>query len=314
MTDPTHPFGGLMLQLKPVARYVFVDAPWSRQLRRPPVRAIFGGVVGAYFLIFSTVPTDFALLANFRGFHAYAFVLLVILTLVGTVWHAIGDMLADDPSEYTETLEELLVAVGSIISAKISRFQLKAKSITPRQDIFTLITHPVEQTQVILEYAKAFLVRWCGVKFEQFDITVIRIDPYRNRAYYFAMATRNLNRTEPQKLRQKPSAARSCLASGEPLFIADKKDAAQRGDYFLSERDKRHGGTGSLYCVPIVIPINNVKERFLITFTTYGAAICSSDDRQAKESTRLLFDQFAKRIELELTLFAVKAAKAEAKK
>jgi hypothetical protein len=303
-----------MPQLKQFARFVFVDAPWSRLLRWPPARAILGVASGAYFLIYSTVPESLPLLANFPAFYERLFVVLVVLTVVGTMWQAFGDMIVDNRLEYTETLEELLVAVGSIISAKIFRFQSKAQSVTSRQDVFALITHPEEQTQVILDQAKEFLVRRCGVKSDQFDITVIRVDPYKKTAYYFAQATRNLERTEPRKLQRNSSAAKACIDSGEPLFIPDKKTAAERGKYFVSERDKRYGGTGSIYCYPVLIPLKEVYERFLVTFTTYGATICSPGDKQAEESIVLLFNQFAKRIELELTLFALKEAKANAKK
>ena len=214
----------------------------------------------------------------------------------------------DSTSQYIDSLEALLEGVSRIISAKTKRFRSKCSAITAYGDAFELITQPTEQIAIIIDEAHRFFPTRIGADKDQLDITVLH-ETSPGEWDFLATSNHTWTRVSPNSIMEGPSLAKKCLTSGECCFIPDKRLASEQGCYILSDRDRSHGVVGSAYCAPLAFRIGTANYRYLVTFSTYGARICEVGDKETGNNAKHLFDEFVKRIELELLLNSIKTHK-----
>lgn len=96
------------------------------------------------------------------------------------------------------------------------------------------------------------------------------------------------------------------------IFINDKQNAANKGEYVFDNKDHRHNDIGSLICDDISIEDENGKiARIILTVSTYGYKFTNSEDREILDNMstmieEVILQQFEKRIRIELALLYVK--------
>ncbi|WP_417737283.1 hypothetical protein [Rosistilla oblonga] len=242
-------------------------------------------------------------------YHKKIYLTLVGITLATLFFRGLGERLYGAGSEYTRSLEALLISVKKIMVAKGHRFRSQLPLIKKTSNVFDMITHPENQIKVILEEAKHFITEHLGLHEEQFDITIIRCGPYKPEPMFFAWLNQSWKRTLPDKICAATSTARHCLETGEECFFESKKAAEKDGLYHFSDRDIRNKYVGSIFCRPLLVDLPEASDRYLITFATYGVTVCDVNDKEGKKSIQFIFGEFARRIELELTLKSIQSWK-----
>jgi len=298
--------------IKAVCHWLFCQSSLARLIHNNILGVVLPSVAGLYYLTLDVWGEKWPILHDYIDLHSRVYCALIILTLGILFWRAAADMVTGARvDEYTRILEKLLGVLGKIVKQKCDRFQAKLRELKPSTNPFDTITQPEEQIRYILREAQHFFADMVGTQPEAIDISVMRKDPYNDKWHFVATTTTaGKPNTKPQRLMQERSIARKCAESGEELFIADKKEGAKRGEYFLSEKDKRYDHVGSAFCTPFWVVTNPENEAenqaYIVTFVTYGARVCESFDRDSEESAKTLFREFVRRLEIECTLFSLK--------
>jgi hypothetical protein len=203
-----------------------------------------------------------------------------------------------------EILNEFIENVGLIVQAKLDRFRQKLESVKHGSDKFKHITMPLEQVQVIGNAAVRFLRSVYGLKEDDIEITVLRRRDGGDWIYVYQFQDWSHGSTD--WLSDRNSAANQCAAHGEPVFFADKIMAATRGQYVLSDRDKRRG-MGSAYIYPIRFKTAESTTDFVISIVTYRIPFCPDVDATSREITVSFLREICRRFEIELCLDTIKS-------
>jgi hypothetical protein len=102
------------------------------------------------------------------------------------------------------------------------------------------------------------------------------------------------------------SAASAAIKRGLPIFHASKLRAVMEGEYYQSQRDKRHAD-GSVYVYPVIVETKSSKpDRYLVSLVTYKKQLCSEHDQLAVDIMKMLMYDICRRFELELSLMTAK--------
>lgn len=117
-----------------------------------------------------------------------------------------------------------------------------------------------------------------------------------------------------EKLKKNENTAFYKVYTGQSNFIFknDKQKAANEGSYVFDNKDERYHKIGSLICDDISIEDENGKiARIILTVSTYGYKFTDSDDPDILDNMssmieEVIFQQFEKRIRIELALLYIK--------
>ncbi len=302
----------LVTFLKASGHWFFCQSWFAKLVHNNILGVVLPAIVGLYYLTLDVWGDKWLILKDNLELHSRIYCCVLVVTLCVLIWRAVADMVRSARvDEYTRILERLLAVLGKIVKQKCDRFQAKLRELKPTTNPFDTITQPEEQIRYILREAQHFFADMIGTQPEEIDISVMRKDPYKDKWHFVATTTTaGKPNTKPERLMGEKSIARRCSESGEELFIADKREGAANGDYFVSDKDRRHCEIGSAFCTPFWVVANPDNEAenqaFIVTFVTYGVKICEPFDRDAEECAKTLFREFVRRIEIECTLFALK--------
>lgn len=203
----------------------------------------------------------------------------------------------------SNSLQRLLFSVSSIIQLKNHRFRECLREI--RVKPFEQITQPLTQIAVIMNEALSFLLL-SGFKEHQIAITVLKADHLGKTWDYFLHRPINYTPVDASTIMSNTQAAANQAIAQGVVFYPSKKKAASEAKYYYSPRDQSFGNEGSIYCKVVTIDTPDSTERSVITFSSYGVKFCDESDEESIASFQLIFDEFCRRIELELILLAMK--------
>ena len=188
---------------------------------------------------------------------------------------------------------------------KRDRFKEKAPELG--SDVFTNITQPERQINLLLTEFNQLLRTRFNLAENEVCITILRIDQAAEKLTFLFSTLQGRKHTPASTFFKKQSAAKLCLERGEPIFHPDKTKAANKGEYYLSERDKRHNnGTGSIYCFPSVTKTPKKLVNHVISVVTYNKHLVFLGDKEETDSIKEILNDICRRIDLELTLMSIK--------
>lgn len=104
------------------------------------------------------------------------------------------------------------------------------------------------------------------------------------------------------------STAKFCYQTGQSIFIADLRKGVKEGIFHESDRYNRKK-SGSIYCRPVRVEIDNTSYVYIFTMVVYGELLCIPYDRDECKATERIMDEITDRIELELFLHSIKEYK-----
>ncbi|GEM_PF-874082 len=198
-----------------------------------------------------------------------------------------------------------ILAVGRIVSAKISRFKKIAPEIKKNSDKFKKITDPEAQFEIISNEATIFLQDTFSIeKADQINITIVRRRPEGSWTDIHRHH-RQWSKPDLESIGREGSGAYKALKIGEPLMYIDKFEHAKIGEYRLSDRDKRRR-TGSAFFLPVSIDTDIGVFEHVICIITYGVYLCDDETMQSASTTITLLQEICRRFELEICLHTIK--------
>ena len=270
------------------------------------IQVLLPAFAGAYFLTLDVWGSDLWFIKNHTPIHKIIFAWLLVITLLSQIFKAISDgLMSKIQGEYARFLEDFMLLTGRVVEFKLSRFRKIARNIKPNGDAFKAITQPNDQVTYIIDQSLAWIRQSFDLNEEQLSITIIQIRDGGSKAFYAFEEPQGWNRTKAKSIMSSDSAASLCASSGEPIFYADKKRAAKNSKYHMSSRDNERK-IGSIYCYPTVVELPGKTEKFIISITTYGKLLCQPSDDEASGIAQSILRELCRRIELELTLRAVR--------
>jgi hypothetical protein len=297
--------------------------PWHRIRRsltagklrhwvKSPISFILPFLIAAYFITLDVWGDDLDWIKDYKQLHFYAFLVLLIVEFLIRLLSFVSDKFSESESVVRsgETLKEFVKTISKVVLAKRQRFRTSLDRIGKKNSSpFEILTQPEHQIREVFNQAGDFLTR-IGVKYEQLDATVIRQNPESKNWDYLCWGNDNLKRQSADIILNQVSTAKRAVETGSRQFFPSKRTANEKSCYSYDEFDKRTDNVGSIFCQPVHIPMpDHVNESFVVSFSTYGVEICDTLDKESIEATEFLFAEFAKRIELELLLYSIKAYK-----
>lgn len=264
-----------------------------------------GLAVIAYFGIldfFSNLPW----VANNYVLHFRAFLGIVIAQWLIAILRTVGEKIREkNPVVSNKCLPMLSRSVAMIISAKTQRFRDSMSKLGSQGSPFDVITRPDEQIEIILKEAGRYFVELLGIDEDRFDVTILCPQGVCDGWTFRFFLRKNFGGRGGQK----PDTLRTALTAhttGNEVFLPSKRHGESISQYTWGRRDEQFGGDGSIYSKPIKVPTPDKTDEYLVTFVTYGTAVCSLYDEEASKAWRTLFGEFARRIEVELILLSMK--------
>ena len=301
----------VQIELNRITRIIFITSPFASLINGKFVQVLLPAFAGAYFLTLDVWGTDLDFIKNHIPTHKKVFLGLLVATLSSQIFKAISDGLAkESQGAYARFLEDFMLLTGRVVEFKLARFRKTAKSLKPKSDAFKAITQPNDQVSYIIDQSLAWIRHSFGLAEDQLSITVIQIRNGGSKVFYAFEEPQGWNRTKAKSIMGSESAAAACNKSGEPVFYADKKSAIEERKYFMSDRDSDRK-IGSIYCYPTIVALPGSSEKFIISITTYGKLLCQPDDDEATGIAQSILRELCRRVELELTLRAVRQWKFE---
>jgi hypothetical protein len=198
-------------------------------------------------------------------------------------------------------------SVGIIVSEKIKRFRELACNLPKRKtkDRFDQVTDTKSQFRVISRQAVEFFKSMLIIENDdQINITVLRKRPGGEFAFIHRFHD-NWTFTSEKEVTQNGSGSRIALERGEPVLFIDKQKHADRGEYLMSNRDKRRG-YGSAYFFPVVVPTNNGTFEHVVCIVTYGAYLADDELLVESKNIQTILSEICQRFELEICLHTIK--------
>ena len=260
----------------------------------------------AYFLTLDVWGSDLRIVQKYLTEHKIIFAVLLITTLLTQIFRFISDTMTKTGQEaYTRSLEDFMALTGRVVEFKLNRFRKNAKNIKPSGDTFKAITHPRDQITYIIDQSLVWMREYFVLLENQLSITIIQVDDNGSKQYFAFEEPRGWNRTRAKEIMAANSTASLAAKTGEAQFFADKTKAEKTEEYYKSERDKTYK-QGSIYCYPILVQVPAGTVGYIISITTYGKFLCVPNDTVSEEITKSIMREICRRIELELTLLAMK--------
>ena len=280
-----------------------------RLLRNKFLQIVLPAVTGSYFLVLDIWGDKWPIVTEYQDEHALAFSVAVASSLLVLTIRGAADFFEEsNKNKYADFLERFSTLTSRIVQAKLRRFKEKAERLNDGVDIFKTITQPKDQINLILGEILNFISYNFGLKEDDICITIMHQDPASQKWYFRYETNKSLNHTKPERLLAQKSAAKKCLDVGEPIFLPDKQRASKRGEYFLSERDRRKP-RGSAFCYPAVTNHKTHNDTYVISLITYGKCLCSEMDSEQADAIKEILSNMCKRIDLELTLDSIRSWK-----
>ncbi len=282
------------------------------------LNTVLGVTLALYYGTLDIWGDDWWWISSYRNIHAWIYSFLVIITLLSVTIKALYDkMLNENKKENELVLRKFIDLIRSIVTAKKNRFYEKAtklKAENKRVNFFQEITHPQDQIRLIMNQLSGFLNFW-GVNRNQLAVTILSSvakDESNNENWKFILKLDNQrSHTSANTLMKGDSLARKAIDSGIPIFLADLNEGISQQVFLQSERSQESNNTGSIYCKPVTIKIQDVTYRYVFSVVSYGTYLCQPTDRTEASQMSMILDEIGDRVELELYLLAMKQHKSK---
>lgn len=275
----------------------------------PITKYLLPALFGFYSVCYEEKGDDWDFFTRSTELHEAIYFYGLLGALLFIVVKGIADNFAKKgDAEYIEFANGLIALAARAIESKIDRFKRRSRVLQKNSSVFESITNAESQIKLIIDDAKEFLQEFFALKEEQIAITIIHKNGKDNKSFFLfdtnSRATHS--RTKASVLLENESSlAYSVVSQGEPLFVADKVKMSAAGRYHLSERDIRFTN-GSVYCFPVEVTNIDYKDQFVISIATYGKLLCNNADTDTCDRISIILREVCRRLELELTLYAIK--------
>jgi hypothetical protein len=267
------------------------------------VQILFTSVAGSYYLILDVWGDSWPIVVEHKSSHELAFTVLLILTLIAVIIKESSEYIEEKILRVSDDISNSMSALTTrAVVVKLNRFKENSAALRISADIFNTITQPKEQINLILGEIESLIHKCFDIKKSQSCITIMCVED--DKQYFKYTTKRDWEHTRPKKLISGKSAAKLSLTLGEPVFFPSKTKEAKKGNYFLSDRDKKKGD-GSVYCYPVKTNVNGKFDTYVISIVTYGKNICQPFDNDKTEAITEIFSDICRRIDLELTLESI---------
>lgn len=219
--------------------------------------------------------------------------------------HLILSKFVDNHAPSSEVLIALNEGFNALVDAKTKRFdseykKYEAAGSISSEEIFAQITKPDQQIILLTELIHLFFVT-TNPKIK-FKVRVVDIEKNKVKDWFY-YAPKNCQPRTPISILKKPdSSISACLKKKSMLIIEDivKESSKPKGRrYVMSHGDDEE--TGSLLCFPVFHEPTRCYP-YVITVSTNIAFFRNT----RKDFYNWLFNQFARRIQLEHTLLLLK--------
>ena len=263
-------------------------------------------ITGSYYLVLDIWSDKLAFIKDYPKLHQILFWICLLLSLgILVIRTYYEDRRDNDTKLALNFLTDFIGTVGYIVEAKINRFRKKFVSLKPKSNKLNQITQPDDQLEIIAHSFCEFLKKSFGFEDHQINITILKRKDSASKWNYCFKYQKNWEYTDPSKILPKKIETVEAIKRGEYVFYPDKMQAAQKGKYFLSDRDIRRR-TGSAFLFPIKIQGNNCLFEYLICIITYGKQFCEETDEPSVQASKAILREICRRFELELCLKAIK--------
>jgi len=279
---------------------------FHRFARSRKIALIVPPITGAYYLTLDVWGDKIAFISNNESIHKKVFFACLGVSLAGLfVRGFVDDKKDNDKKDANALLADFLRTVGIIVEEKLNRFRNKLTSAEHVTDKFSHITNPKDQLHVIYTNAAQFASRAFSIDENEIDITVMHKSS-SGKKWQYGECFQKWKRADADFRFQTKSAVRECIETGEAVFFADKIAAAKKGQYKLSDRDKRRV-VGSVYIMPIFFSSASESYTYVISIITYGKQLCCEWDEEGKSAVESFLREICRRIEVELALNTIGA-------
>lgn len=167
---------------------------------------------------------------------------------------------------------------------------------------------PDEQLEFIMRETQIFFEHW-GVSKDKLDMTIIHTKMKKgdNSSWeYVLQLNKQRQHTPASQLMTNKSLAKKVIDIGEGIFLADLQAGIDKQIFFSSKRAIENQNTGSIYCRPVTITIQDITYKYVFSLVSYGIYLCKPNDEQEAIYLQSILDEIGDRIELELYLHAMK--------
>jgi hypothetical protein len=285
---------------------IFVNNIIINTLNLPVVGIIIPPMVGLYYGTLDIWGDDWKIISEHKEVHEFIFTVLSVITIFTLFIRGVSEQIKSKISiKYNELLEELILLIGDLVKKKKDRFHKKAKELKRGVDAFKLITQPKDQINQAIDGTKSFISKGFGIDRKNICITIIAGEPETDTWWYEFQCDTQWQHTKPKVIMTSNSTAKYCYNNGESIFIPDLRKGIKEGIFYESERYNRRK-SGSLYCKPVRVEIDNKSYIYIFTIVIYGELLCTPYDLDECNATEKIFDQISDRIELELYLNSMK--------
>lgn len=286
--------------------WLFVNNILVNVLSLPLVSIVVPAVVALYYTALDIWGESWSIFIDYREIHEFVFALLAAFTIFVLFVRGISEQLKGNASEkYRLLLEELLLFINELVKKKRDRFHQKAKNVNRTGDVFKQITYPKDQIEYALDGTKTFLSKGFGVDRKNICLTIIAGNPDEKKWWYEFKCDQQTQHTKAKELLDNNSTAKYCYEHGESIFIADLRKGEKEGIFHQSARYNRKK-SGSIYCRPVRLMVDNIQYVYFFTIVVYGELLCVPYDLEECKATERILDEISDRIELELFLHSIK--------
>jgi hypothetical protein len=289
--------------VKKIFFHCFVGSGLAKVLRVPLFSNFVPALTASYMACYEFWGESLPVFTNYPDFHTVTLKTLIGLSLfIGLIKGFAESSVGKRIDSYIDLLQNFIRMNGYIVNTKDGRFKSKSSGLVKGQDVFLCITHPTDQINVILGYAKEFLAQNFSLLEEDLHFTIIEKTKASWDYSFDTQLSWQAGTPAAHDLLKSGSAAHICHSTGEPSFIADKKISASENKYVWSARDERKGN-GSIYCYPVFVNCGGQQYASIISIASYNSKkfVKGYDETETKQ-VAILLKEICRRIELELTL------------
>lgn len=291
----------------------------KRIVKTPWLNSALAILLGLYYGTLDIWGDEWSIIKDYLPLHSAFYIILMLLTLISIVVKCFIEVRDEKEKEKLENiklareelLKDFLYLIKNIVSQKKNRFYdrvIKISNDRQRINFFDEITHPKDQIRQIMTQVEIFLKKY-GVPANHIEMTVIGSNTKDPNWEYLVKSDRQRKYTNANIIMNGNSLARKVMEGGQSLFVSDLKAGIGQNAFLKSERSDNVDNTGSIYCKPVTLKIQQNTYKYVFTLVSYGTYLCSPSDQQEANEFLTLLDEIGDRVELELYLLAMKQHK-----
>jgi hypothetical protein len=287
-------------------RWFLVSWWFARFIHHKATLIIGGAIVGTYASLVKL--SWFSVISDNKHEHEFALSVILISGCLFGIHRGFREVIIDrENKDFVSLFSDICGFANNVVRVKRERFS-SSLSKMKKKDIFRQITKPDVQINSISKGGAKLFCKAFDLQEEDLDITVICFNPYKGNGHYLFLLHDQVKHASPSTIKNNiTSTGYDCLCTGEPRFWPSKASAHKQGKYSPSFRDTPQLN-GSIYCHPFSVPVDEsgAEFQFLINIVTYQKRLAKENDIQSTKAAMVLIKSVTTRLELELSLYAIK--------